>query len=315
MRTIKLKKCVRIHALYFAADGRRLLVVGGPNPYLSNAGISVDVIAGAEIGRVTFPRPTCYNVDPAIDRLVLGGHDGFAGEGSSLRWIDVPGGTKWHDIDTGDVGKICDVAFDRTGTLLAVTSATNVINRVRPRCKVDVFRFPRAEPPALLYSMRTKRPAGAIEFSADGTRLAIGAGLGGVDAFEVFDLSARKRLFQFDPKVHDRRCVRFLPDGRVAAAGGSKVYILPAKGGKPQFVLGGDGKVLVNDVAVAADGRHLVAAMDNGTVCFWDTTTGRPGPTFKWRVGGIWSIALAPDGLTCAAAGSKGRIVIWDVDA
>ena len=313
MRTIKLKKCARIHAVYFAADGQRLLVVGGPNAFHSNAGISVDVVAGAEIGRVTFPQPTCYNVDPAIERFILGGYDGFAGEGRPLRWIAVPGGTVWHEIDVRGAGRICDVAFDRSGTVLAVTSSTIVVNRVRPRCQVDLFRFARNEPPAHLFSMPTKRAAGAIEFSADGSRLALGAGLGGVDAFEVFDLKARKRLFQFDPKVEDRRCVRFLSDGRVAAAGGSKVYILPAEGGKPQFALGG-GKVLVNDIAVAADGRRLVAAMNNGTVCFWDATTGAPGQTFKWGVGGVWSVTLAPDGLTCAAAGSKGRIAIWDVD-
>lgn len=313
MRTIKLRKCVRIHHLYFSSCGRRLLVVGGKTPTRSDSGISVDVVAGTEIDRITFPRPTCYNVDPAIERFVIGGYDGFFGEGQPARWTRVPGEARWHDIPMGGVGRICDVGFDRTGQRLAVTSATDTANPSRPRCKVDVFQFPLGEPPKLLCSMRTKRPAGAIEFSYDGTRLALGAGLGGNDAFEVFDLATRKRLFQFDPKVKDRRAVRFLPDGRVAAAGGSKVYILPAEGGKPQLVLGGEGKALVNDVGVAANGR-LVAAMDNGTVCFWDTNTGAAGPVFKWGVGGVWSVALAPDGLTCAAAGSKGRVVIWDVE-
>lgn len=313
MRVVKLRKCVRIHTLYFSSCGRRLLVVGGPDAYRSDAGISVDVLTGAEIGRVTFPRPTCYNVDPAIDRFVIGGYDGFGGEGQPVRWIEVPNGKQWHDIDMGGIGRACDVAFDRTGERLAVTSATDTADPGRERCKVDVFHFPKGEQPKLLCSMRTKKPAGAIEFSHDGARLAVGAGLGGNDAFEVFDLGTRKRLFTFDPEVAARRAVRFLPDGRVAAAGGSKVFILRAKGGKPQFTLDAGGRSPVNDVAVAASGR-LVAAMDNGTVRVWDTSTGEPGPVFKWGVGGVWSVALAPDGLTCAAAGSKGRVVIWDVD-
>lgn len=311
MRIVKLRKCVRVHTLYFSSCGRRLLVVGGPTPYRSDAGISIDVLTGTEIGRVTFPRPTCYNVDPAIDRFVIGGFDGFAGEGQPVRWINVLTGKQWHEIDMGGISKACDVAFDRTGARLAVTSLTNADGN--PRCKVDVFQTPKGEPPTLICSLPTERPAGAIEFSYDGTRLAVGAGLGGNDAFEVFDLSTQKRLFTFDPKVEDRRAVRFLPDGRVAAAGGSKVYILPAEGGEPQFTFDARVKSLVNDIAVAVNGR-LVAAMENGFVRVWDTNTGEPGPVFRWGVGGVWSVALAPDGLTCAAAGSKGRVAIWDMD-
>ena len=309
MRTITLKKCKRIHFLYYSADGTRLLVVGGPNGYAGNAGISVDVLSGREIARATFPDPTCYNVDPAIDRLVIGASESDSGD-ATVRWIAVPHGKEWDEIEVRGAARIGDIAFDRSGTLLAVASEPYL---PRKRCKVDVFRFPLGGRPELLASVPTKRIAGAIEFSPDGARLAVGAGLGGDDAFEVFDLKTKKRLFQFDPKVEDRRCVRFLPDGRVAAAGGSKVFILPAGGGKPQFALG-EGKVLVNDIAIAADGRRLVAAMNNGTVRFWDTMTGEPGPVFAWRVGGVWSVALAPDGLTCAAAGSNGRIAIWDVD-
>jgi WD40 repeat protein len=314
MRTIKLKKCARIHALYFASDGARLLVVGGPTAYISNAGISVDVFTGAEIDRAEFPQPTCYNVDPAITRLVLGGHAGYAGGIAPVRWIEVPHGTEWHEIPFGGVNRVCDVAFDGSGELLAVTSATYAPRRRREQCKVDLFRFAPNKTPKHLASMPTQKPAGAIAFSADSKRLAVGAGLGGTDAFEVFDIKSAKRVFRFDPQVPDRRCVQFLPDGRVAAAAGSKVYILPPKGGKPQFELG-TSKALVNDLAATADGRRLVAGLNNGAIQVWDTTTGQPGPTFNWRVGGVWSVALAPDGLTCAAAGSQGRIVIWDVDA
>jgi WD40 repeat protein len=91
------------------------------------------------------------------------------------------------------------------------------------------------------------------------------------------------------------------------------VYILPADGGKPQFALGAS-RALVNDVAVAADGRRIVTALNNGTAQIWDAGTGEAGATFVWRIGGLWSLALSPDGLTCAAAGSKGHIVIWDMD-
>jgi WD40 repeat protein len=311
MRTIALKKCPRIHAVFFSADGTRLLVVGGANSYHISDAISVDVLGGQEIGRTALDDPACYNVDPALNRLVVGGEEAESGD-ATVRWTSVPSGSDWRELAIAGAGAICDVAFDRSGTQLAVASEPR---RGRARCRVDVFAFAPGTAPEHRLSIPTKRAAGELEFNADGTRLAVGAGEGGANVFEVFDLRTAERVLRFDPKVDQGRYVRFLSDDRVAASGGSKVYVLPLNGRKPQFVLGGKGKALVNDVVVVADGRRLVAGMSNGTVRFWDTLTGEPGPTFAWGVGGIWAVDLAPDGLTCAAAGSKGRIVIWDVDA
>jgi WD40 repeat protein len=309
MRVIALKKCQRIHVLSFATDGTRLLAIGGPDIYESNVAISIDVASGAEIGRVEFFAPTCYNVDPALTHLVIGTAADY-GSDAVVEWIPLSGDSRWQEFSVDGAKRICDVAFDGSGTRLAVTSEPR---RGRGRCKAEVYRFAPKKAPKLLSSMPTAKPAGAIAFSADGTRLAVGAGLGGVDAFEVFDLKSGRRAFRFNPPSPDRRCVRFLPDGRLIAGAGSKVYILPVRGGKPQFTLG-TSRAFVNDVAVPADGRRITVAMNNGTLQTWDTATGQAGPRFTWGVGGVWCTALAPDGLTCAAAGSRGRIVIWDVE-
>ena len=313
MRLITLKNCSRTLFLWFSSDGTRLLVIVVTKKAGVEAGVSIDVASGEEIGRVTFASPTCYNVDPAVTRLVIGG-DTEEGDEAALRWIAVPGGTEWHEIDMGGVGRVCDAVFARTGNLFAATSATRVPRRARERCKVDVFRFPPGKAPRRIASMPTARPAGLVHFNAAGTRLAVTAGLGGEDDFEVFDVKAKRRVFRFDPKVPDRRAMAFLPDDRLVAAAGPRVYIIPATGGKPEFVLG-SGKALVNDVAVSADGRRIIAARNNGAIEVWAAGTGAPGPRFDWGVGSIYAIALAPDGLTCAASGSKGRLVIWDVDA
>ena len=36
---------------------------------------------------------------------------------------------------------------------------------------------------------------------------------------------------------------------------------------------------------------------------------------FAWDVGPVQALAFAADGLTCAAGGATGRVVLWDVDA
>ena len=41
---------------------------------------------------------------------------------------------------------------------------------------------------------------------------------------------------------------------------------------------------------------------------------GRARAAFNWGVGRLHSLAIAPDGMTAAAGGSKNEIVVWDLD-
>ena len=43
---------------------------------------------------------------------------------------------------------------------------------------------------------------------------------------------------------------------------------------------------------------------------FWDAADGREVRRYQWDIGALGAIAFAPDGLTCAAGGEEGRIVI-----
>jgi WD40 repeat protein len=70
----------------------------------------------------------------------------------------------------------------------------------------------------------------------------------------------------------------------------------------------------VTDVAASPCGRWFATAGTDHTVRFWNSTTGEAGPVFDWRAGSLTAVAFSPDGLTCAAGGDGGQVVVWDVE-
>ena len=53
----------------------------------------------------------------------------------------------------------------------------------------------------------------------------------------------------------------------------------------------------------------------DGFVRFWEAAAGAELRSFAWGIGKLYCAAFSPDGLTCAAAGDKGQVVVWDVDS
>jgi hypothetical protein len=64
---------------------------------------------------------------------------------------------------------------------------------------------------------------------------------------------------------------------------------------------------------VSPDGRRLLTAF-RSKVALWDTETGRQLASWDWQIGTINGVAFAPDGLTAAAAGSRKKLVVWDLE-
>ncbi|VTU01554.1 wd40 repeat protein : WD40 repeat protein OS=Streptomyces davawensis JCM 4913 GN=BN159_5523 PE=4 SV=1: WD40 [Gemmataceae bacterium] len=61
-------------------------------------------------------------------------------------------------------------------------------------------------------------------------------------------------------------------------------------------------------------GTMLAVARSDGAAVFLDALTGKVLHRYAWKVGQLNSVAFSPDGLTCAAGGEKGQVVVWDVD-
>ncbi len=68
-------------------------------------------------------------------------------------------------------------------------------------------------------------------------------------------------------------------------------------------------------VAFSSDGAHLLAGRTDGAVTLYDTRTWEALRTLDWRVGELRAVQFAPDGTRAAAVGTKGKVVVWDVDA
>ncbi len=68
------------------------------------------------------------------------------------------------------------------------------------------------------------------------------------------------------------------------------------------------------DFALSPDQRTLCAVFDSGHARTFDAGTGAILKELRWGKKPLYSVAFAPDGLTCAAGSSNGRVVIWDVE-
>ncbi|HVK11579.1 MAG TPA: WD40 repeat domain-containing protein [Gemmataceae bacterium] len=84
----------------------------------------------------------------------------------------------------------------------------------------------------------------------------------------------------------------------------------------------GDGAItfaspgLVNAIAVHPTRPLAFTGHDDQTVRLWEWSESRitPVATFDWQIGRVTRVAVSPDGLIAAAAGTSGEIVAWDVE-
>lgn len=106
--------------------------------------------------------------------------------------------------------------------------------------------------------------------------------------------------------------VTFSPDGGRLAVSVGKTVELHAPEGKPVVLKGHT--LFVRAIGFTPDGTTVMTASSDGTVRFWNAATGAETRVFDWGIGRVYSAAFAPGGLTCAAGGEKGQIVVWDVD-
>lgn len=151
-------------------------------------------------------------------------------------------------------------------------------------------------------------PAESLAVSPDGRWIAVGSLPD--RTLEVWDVAANVRVHKL-PALPGRLSWP-LPD-RIVAVSRRELSVWGTASDDPVLMVPDTGVGLLAE-DVSPDGRFVAAGAADGVVRVWGMEESEPIASFAWDVGAIRGVAFAPDGLTCAAAGERGRVVLWDFE-
>jgi WD40 repeat protein len=156
----------------------------------------------------------------------------------------------------------------------------------------------------------------ALAYAPDGAILASGGGDKKVRLWDRVTGQERSFLRGHPACVYS---VAYSTDGTKLVTGGGKnslwLWDMTTSHGQP---LKGH-SILVSAAAFSPDGQVLASAAGNvfdsnfrGQLSLWDPSSGRRLRHKASIVGGIWSLAFAPNGMTFAAGGGAQAVNLWD---
>jgi WD40 repeat protein/serine/threonine protein kinase len=166
---------------------------------------------------------------------------------------------------------------------------------------------------------------GALAFSPDGRKLAIGDDIG---RLELWDTVTGENIRSLDGHLAFITSVMFSPDGDylVTSSFDTQVKVWPVDGDLPSLRLGGyDGSIL--DVGFGANGRLLVTAGEDGKVRTWDISslTTRQSehnalvqlkePALVLDAPGVTGVTFSPDNQRIASVIPGKSNIIWDANS
>jgi WD40 repeat protein len=274
------------HAIAFSPDGRLLASAAG-DLRLRDPATGAAAIARQESGR-----PVAGLVFSPDGRLLI---------------------TVGRRLGGANITLAGDVRFWDVATATALLDAANHSPR---RGMAPIESAPPMLGEADLGEVLSTQRLGAWSLALDpaGVLLAIGTDYGGV---LLWNLSAS----QLQGRLNTAAAVRslaFTSDGRLlAAAEASRVQVWDVETGANVAVLKGHEKQVWSiDFAPhsSAERATLFSGSQDGTVRVWDINPPRQRAVFSWPIGVIRAVAAAPDGMTAAAAGEKGSVIVWDCD-
>ena len=231
-------------------------------------------------------------VSPAGDVVATAGHDG------TVRFWNVADGRSLGQLPLTEPQRVRSIAFDRTGSVLAVVSGPTV------RLWDVATRQPHG-PPLLGH----RKDVVKAVFSPDGSLVA-SVSLDGT--LRLWDVATAQQhgtpLVGHTDYVFD---AAFTPDGStlVSASWDDRIRLWDVRSGQPGPVLVGH----TNDataVVVSTDGTTAVSSGEDGAVLVWDLPTGRLRHRLTGHLGPVSALALSPDG-SIVASGDARTVRLW----
>jgi hypothetical protein len=199
--------------------------------------------------------------------------------------------------------------------------------------KADLLRELRArwQPPQPYVAYKFPVLINAVAFTPDSKKLVVG----GHHEVTVWDATTGKLLRRIFTRSERAHAMLFLPDGKLAVAGGrpgqeGDVRIYDINAGKTQDFGGApaadgvrDKAVLVKDLiqtddsilalAVSADGKKLAAGGTDRLVRVWDLASGKLEHAIENHADWILGLAFTPDGKGLATASRDKTAKVWDL--
>jgi WD40 repeat protein len=247
---------------------------------------------------------TCVAYSPDSKKLVGGTTSG------TLLVLDAETGRELLPINAHPDGRVVSVAWSPDGQVMASTS-------VGPENKA--VKLWNAESGRELRRLQLEKAGRRwAAFSPDGKRIACTDGNG----VRVWDVASGEQLPLAIEEPGNVLTVAFTPDGtRLIVGGFRSLKIWDASDGRLLKPLKGHSQS-VDHVAVTRDGRRIVSGGGTGggpgapadnNIRVWDADSGQEVLTLPGHAGGIFGLAISPDGMRIySASAHEKKLVLWD---
>jgi WD40 repeat protein len=203
-----------------------------------------------------------------------------------------------------------DIQYSGDGSLIATAGADGSVI-IWDAFSGEIARSIRADDPGEIGG------AFNVDFSPDGSRLAVTTLPGDEATIGIFDVTTGRRLLAI-ALPHTVCGMDFGPDGESIVGGECfgtgllTAHVWSATTGKELRTFGAHGGYVVSGVAFSADGGRVVSVGYDGVGRVWDTETGRLIVSLFGHSGGIETVDVSPDGSLVATGSNDGTARVWD---